>query len=122
MDDFESFDTIVLRPDDPAGGAICLILDQSGTLDLAGELENRSASLEVWAPNVTVRTGGGADAIWAHSGTNALFGGTGNERRVVNTLTGGAAAFDTIADFPAADGHVIDLSDIIRRITSPAPF
>ena len=86
-----------------------------------------------YAGNDTLDGGAGDDLLYGAAGDDRLFGGTGNDRIEAgagkDTMTGGsgadiftfrggdftpnvAASMDTITDFKASDGDVIDLAPI----------
>ncbi|MDB5471991.1 MAG: alkaline metalloproteinase [Caulobacter sp.] len=60
---------------------------------------------------------GGADVLYGGSGADLLWGGAGADAFVYGaTADSTAGAFDTIRDFSAAAGDVVDLSDVDANI------
>jgi Ca2+-binding RTX toxin-like protein len=105
----EAFDTIA-RGDSDLAGQVTLVVSQSATLDLATELEGRSACLTATTGNNSITLGSGDDSLVTGLGNDLLNGGAGND-----FLYGGGGADTFIGgagnDTFSADGGGDDTAD-----------
>ncbi|WP_275787387.1 beta strand repeat-containing protein [Pararhizobium gei] len=98
---FESFTSIIYRPDFP-GEPVNLRLTNGGAVDLLDELSGRSATIVASDFGNTITTGALDDALYGRAGNDTLSGGAGNDTLDGadgnDTLNGGDGN-DTITDY-----------------------